>query len=360
MEIERIRTFVQNGRSFIEYRCDVCNCVGVMSQSHFNEGTGCSVCSGKTVVKGINDIATILPEIAQLIIPQADTFLYTSQSSKKVTAACPVCGFQKSVKISQLSRRGFKCPVCHGGYSMPNRFMAALLSQCGVEFNSEKTFSWSKRYRYDFYLPQHNLIVELNGAQHYKEVPMWTDYEVVKRSDAEKFRLAKENSISNYVVIPLEKSDIHYMKNQIYSSELFDLIGIERDKISMSLVYGALNTGVAAKCLELWKRGVKDIRKISEDVKICTSSVSGYLKQYAEIGLCDYSPDEQRRKNQERAALQRKRRVICNNTGVVYNSIREAAKANRLNENAIQNCVSGRSGYSGKDNDGNKLSWSYI
>lgn len=243
---------------------------------------------------------------------------------------------------------------------MPNRFMAALLSQCGVEFNSEKTFSWSKRYRYDFYLPQHNLIVELNGAQHYKEVQGWTDYEIVKRSDMEKLRLAKENSISNYVVIPLEKSDFHYMKNQIYSSELFDLIRVERDKINLSLVYEALNIGIASKCLELWNCGVKDIRKISEDTKTCVSSVSNYLKQYSEIGLCDYSPDIQRRKNQERAALKRKRKVICNNTGVVYNSIREAAEANGLHENAIQNCASGRSRYSGKDNEGNKLLWSYI
>lgn len=64
MGIELIDTYVQNHRSFVRYRCDACGYIGTMSKSHFQEGIGCSVCSGKTVIKGINDIATTFPEVA--------------------------------------------------------------------------------------------------------------------------------------------------------------------------------------------------------------------------------------------------------------------------------------------------------
>ena len=99
---------------------------------------------------------------------------------------------------------------------MPNRFLSALLKQCGIEFEREKTFDWAGRYRYDFYLPEYNLIIELNGAQHYKEVPLWNSLERTNISDREKIRLAKENSISKYIVIPFEKSDIQYIKDDLY------------------------------------------------------------------------------------------------------------------------------------------------
>lgn len=359
MGIELIDTYVQNHRSFVRYRCDACGYIGTMSKSHFQEGIGCSVCSGKTVIKGINDIATTFPEVACLIMPETDAFLYSGKSSKSVTVKCHTCGFQRSIKISQLTRYGFKCYICHGGYSMPNRFLSALLKQCGIEFEREKTFDWAGRYRYDFYLPEYNLIIELNGAQHYKEVPLWNSLERTNISDREKIRLAKENSISKYIVIPFEKSDIQYIKDQIYTSELFETIGITDEEIDLKAVYELLNIGSAAKCVELWNGGVKDTREIARAANVGMHTVCVYLKQYAEIGLCDYSPVEQLRKSQKNASSHRKSKVICVNTGIVYESIKEAAKRTGASAKSIQNCVSGRAKSAGRDSNNHKLLWRY-
>lgn len=48
-------------------------------------------------------------------------------------------------------------------------------------------------YRYDFFLPELNLLIEYDGAQHYKAIPFWGGVEGLKKmqqSDKEKDHLA--------------------------------------------------------------------------------------------------------------------------------------------------------------------------
>lgn len=70
-------------------------------------------------------------------------------------------------------------------------------------FEIEYSFSWqsNKKRRYDFYLPNYNLIIEYNGEQHYVEnkyfkVPLKEQ----QRIDAEKEKEAVAHGY-NYLII---------------------------------------------------------------------------------------------------------------------------------------------------------------
>ena len=74
-------------------------------------GSGCPVCSGKAVLVGFNDLATVNPELAA----QADGWdptTLTTGSSKKLRWKCKL-GHQSASTVVSRSRGG-GCPVCSG------------------------------------------------------------------------------------------------------------------------------------------------------------------------------------------------------------------------------------------------------
>ena len=76
-------------------------------------GCQCSVCSNRTVMAGINDIATTRPDLIKYFKYKEDVYKYTSGSEKYVDVICPVCGYKDNIRISNLSRFGFSCNGCY-------------------------------------------------------------------------------------------------------------------------------------------------------------------------------------------------------------------------------------------------------
>ena len=56
--------------------------------------------------------------------------------------------------------------------SRPEEKIASILSQAHIKFEREKTFSELKRglFRFDFYIPSLNIIIEYDGEQHMKQI----------------------------------------------------------------------------------------------------------------------------------------------------------------------------------------------
>ena len=76
-------------------------------------GCQCSVCSNRTVMVGINDIATTRPDLIQYFKYKEDTSKHTSGSEKYIDVVCPVCGYEDNIRIYNLSRFGFSCNGCY-------------------------------------------------------------------------------------------------------------------------------------------------------------------------------------------------------------------------------------------------------
>ena len=58
--------------------------------------------------------------------------------------------------------------------------------------------------------------------------------------------------------------------------------------------------------------------------------------------------------------LREDERVICLNTGVIYDDYKHASKESGINAGAIKRCCNSTTKSAGKDEEGNKLVWKYF
>lgn len=65
---------------------------------------------------------------------------------------------------------GSGCPYC--SESKGERLVSKFLDENNIKYVRQYTVGDNNRFRYDFYLPDHNVLIEYNGVQHYH----YTDY----------------------------------------------------------------------------------------------------------------------------------------------------------------------------------------
>lgn len=73
-----------------------------------------------------------------------------------------------------------------------------ILKENNIDFEREKKFDALGLYRYDFYLPQKNILIECQGIQHLQEVPYFakhTSFSTQLNRDKLKFNFAIKNNI---------------------------------------------------------------------------------------------------------------------------------------------------------------------
>ena len=87
--------------------------------------TGCSVCAGRKVVPGINDLASQYPEVATMWSSKnaLSASEVAAKSNKKVFLKCRDCGHEFETKIADVVRAvsggNTGCPVCAGKKIVP-------------------------------------------------------------------------------------------------------------------------------------------------------------------------------------------------------------------------------------------------
>lgn len=113
------------------------------------------------------------------------------------------CGFIYCVSPTNLVERA-NCPRCKSHESAGERVIRKYFDDRNIEYTKEKTFDWLGRaYRYDFYVPKFNLLIEFMGRQHYISIPFFLQersFEEQQESDRVKQEKALENGY-NYLVI---------------------------------------------------------------------------------------------------------------------------------------------------------------
>ena len=80
-----------------------------------NRGNGCPYCSGRKLLSGMNDLATVYPLIAEEWNHEKNGDLLpsqiTSRNNKKVWWKCRECGYEWETRIVHRAN-GHGCPVC--------------------------------------------------------------------------------------------------------------------------------------------------------------------------------------------------------------------------------------------------------
>ncbi|MEG1620242.1 MAG: hypothetical protein RR335_11910, partial [Eubacterium sp.] len=135
------------------------------------------------------------------------------------------------------------------GGSFPEKYVSSFLKILGIEVNRKMVFGWSQgtgdkgHKRYDFFLPDFNTIIEVHGAQHYQggfEFCGGRTLAEKRANDKYKETLARENGISNYIVINASTSDPEYLKKSICEnkefSKYFNASNVDWDEVRRGTV----------------------------------------------------------------------------------------------------------------------------
>jgi ribosomal protein L37AE/L43A len=305
-----------------------------MSPSDILRNHNCPFCTGHTSFKGETDIWTMNPELGKLLLHNEDGFNYTQYSNQKADFKCPNCNhIIKDKIIANISKHGLSCPICCDGESYGEKFIASLLKQLNIEFKHDISLPWSNNRRYDFYLCDYNMIIEVNGIQHYSKSfkgigANARNLNEEKENDEYKKQLAMQNGINeaDYISLDARESNMNYIKHSILISCLstqFDLSNINWAECNINS-----HKSVAIEVANCWNSGIKNTKKLSDIYDKNLTTIISYLKNLAEIGFCDYKPYYQTIgvKHSKDHNDSQKKKVLCIETGKIYNSILETGK----------------------------------
>jgi very-short-patch-repair endonuclease len=110
-------------------------------------------------------------------------------SGKKYLFKCQTCNNSFDSNLNNIVS-GSWCPHCKHKTELK---LFEWLKQLKYNVKKESSFIWSKGKRFDFILDQLKLIIELDGAQHFKQISNWQSPEKTQENDALKNKLANEN-----------------------------------------------------------------------------------------------------------------------------------------------------------------------
>ena len=205
----------------------------VASKTNSLTSNGCPCCSGlKTVLS--NCLATTNPEMAKQWHPTKNAltpFDVTSGSGKKVWWKCKN-NHDWIAKINYVANcinlGGTGCSLCYD--SNGEKAIKSILNKINIHYEISKTFDdcrHEKKLRFDFYLTKHNILIEYDGIQHFKEIDFFGGVNGLlgnKKRDKIKNEYASKNNI------PLLR--IPYTKFNSIESEIKDFLNKNNIKIN--------------------------------------------------------------------------------------------------------------------------------
>ncbi|MCI6458652.1 MAG: hypothetical protein PUJ51_13440 [Clostridiales bacterium] len=292
--------------------------------------SGCRYCGNNDTHK-LDSIGHKFPNLANMIIGDVDIFSLGIQSNKKYYLKCTDCGHisKHKVQICNLINQGYHCKVCGDGCSIPEKFMYNILLELGIDFYNRKSFKWSNKKEYDFYIPSLNILIETHGAQHYSDRNSFksTTLKEQQKNDNYKYILATKNiPKENYYVIDCRVSEFDFLKNNIINT-LNNILDFSN--IDWNLAWKNSQKSFAKKSWDLWNSGSKNSMIIANKLKLSRTTVIQYLKRGTRLKLCDYNPKEEMRKSAlSNACNNKKIKCIFSNGDIKYfNSISDLKKS---------------------------------
>ena len=255
--------------------------------NHFYNNRRCSYChKGISEIHWKDSLAYNYPKIAEMIAIKENNLTFDdcykiACTSGNYYCKCLDCGSitDKKIRLGNIIFQGFSCKICSDGISISEKFMANILKQLDEDFITQlnkSDFSWCGYFRYDFYLPKYNMIIEINGLQHYEDKSKngsWDNLEQVQWNDLFKYKCAK-NHVDNYIVIDCRYSTLEWMKKNIIKElgEYFDL-----SNINWKLAWEESQNSLCIEAWELHKEGLSN-KEISKKLKISNGTICRWIK----------------------------------------------------------------------------------
>lgn len=125
--------------------------------------------------------------------------VFKNATKDKISITCPIHG--DFLQIPEIHLRGSGCPKCMR--STGETEIARILDKYGINYQEQYRLPENLKMRYDFYIPDINLLIEYNGIQHYKQIQHFGGKEKFiqqQRNDIFKKDLALKNNKDLFII----------------------------------------------------------------------------------------------------------------------------------------------------------------
>lgn len=269
----------KNGKYYSEY---------MITEKNLKHGAGCVICSRNGfVAPQINSIHALAPFMEELLLNKEDALKYSPNSSALLDCKCPDCGKIYTRKCDKIYHYGVPC-ICGDGFSYPEKFIFNMLNQLNINFKPQFYLAKDSLLRYDFYLEEYKIILEVNGIQHYKEKWHYRD-EIENDKKKKEFALLNGIEEENYIVLDCSKSSLEFIKNSVLQSRLNEIFDFSQVNFIKCSEYASNN--LVKEACELWNEG-DNVKEIAEKMKLDKHTIISYLKRGNDIGWCMYTPGD--------------------------------------------------------------------
>lgn len=309
-------------------------------------GQRCPYCQNRKVLVEYNDLWTTHEYIARLLQNPQDGYEHTYGSKYKTYFICPNCGNIIFKTIKEVYNRGLGCQRCGDSISYPNKFIRSLLSQLEIKNVSyEYSPDWLRPYFFDNYFEINGFCyaVEADGGlgHGYKKFGSnETDTEGIQR-DKIKDEKAREHDV-NVIRIDCcykDENKYNYIKRNVIASNFASIIDLShvdwdkchRDALS-SLVY---------KSAEMYNDEYS-IGDISQYLGYNSGTITSWLKQAKNIGLCEYDKAEARKRGKRSLYVAVNQYTKDNVFIQTHLSLTDASSVTPAGVTAISNCCKGK------------------
>lgn len=178
-------------RHKILHKCRVCELkFKTTPKTLLNSVNGCPSCSGKKFSN--SHYISILPKNIEFLSVEYKGSNYYHLHK------CKICNFEWETKPNYIIHMSTSCPNCTS--SKGERLISDFLNKLELDFVKEYSVSINGvKYRFDFFIPSLNILIEYDGIQHYKPIDYFGGLqalEKIKFSDDVKNKWCLDNSLT--------------------------------------------------------------------------------------------------------------------------------------------------------------------
>lgn len=218
------------------FNCDVCNHEFDSTLGHIKDNW-CSYCANKKLCDSVDcescfnksfdsEYRSIFWSNKNSLNPRQ----VFKVSKKKYIFECGLCKLSFEKRLDHISHSKSWCPNCFN--KTETRLYIYLKQFCNVLKNVKHDWCRNqttyRKLEYDFVIPDLNLIIELDGSQHFRQISNWSSPDEQLMRDTYKTKCANENG---YKVIRLLQEEVFYNDSSWLDINLKPYLTTQNDNI---------------------------------------------------------------------------------------------------------------------------------
>lgn len=219
---------IKNSIYYGKWKCNICSYKFYSNYNSIKNNRKCKECFFKKKSKSneyyINNINSKYNEFLTALSVISNPELQPNK--QRIICYCKICKTQATGRISHIQQKGVRALNCNCNRSLGEIIIKKYLIKNNIIFEEEKTFDnlfYMNKLRYDFYLPDFNLIIEFQGEQHKKFVPFFhktiEQFNIQQKRDEIKFDYANTNGIKVIFIDYSELDQINFIMDSIFKQQ---------------------------------------------------------------------------------------------------------------------------------------------